>query len=279
MYAVFIFIAISSRSRSSWSFCLLKKHLAIEERATGCCLTHRAVTVLKWLFAWTMKLNGFLFKAIWARTKLWFPCNPRYLKANTAGHAVVFFHKHQPREFVFSLGMEFSFLGHIWCWCFRFSWALLQSSSAAISTVPFLNWFTGWCLMSGGRKEGTLWIRALSFRFFDVLSCFSVPLSFAFHSLMMGTKWLGPNQVPGRLSKAPALNPRMLTLSAGISDSVDSLMEINVEVNRKVAFILQKLLLRYQERWPFPNNRCRQRLNLHCLALVLSMQPSFLLDF
>ena len=205
-----------------------------------------------------MKFSGFLFKAIRARKKLLFPCHARYLKANTADYAVFFFKKkkHQPREFLFPLGMEFSFLGHIWCWCFRFFWSLLQSSSAAISMVhihgTFLNWFTGWCLLSGKRKECTLWFRVHSVRFFDVLSCFSVPLSFAFHLFMMGTKWLGSNQVPERLSKAPALNRRVLTLSGGISDSVDSPTDINIEVNRKVVFILRELVLRYPRKMTLP---------------------------
>ena len=200
-----------------------------------------------------MKFNGFLFKAIRARKKLWFPCNPRYLKANTAGHAVVFLKKkHQPREFFFPLGMEFSFPGHIWCWCFRFFLVLTTVLQCSHIHGTFLNWFTGWCLMSGKRNECTLWFPVHSVRFFDVLSCFSVPLSFAFHLFMMGTKWLVSNQVPGRLSKAPALNPRLMTFSGGISDSVDSLTDINIEVNRKVVFILQELVLRYPRKMTLP---------------------------
>ena len=46
IYAIFIFIAISSRSRSSWSLYLLKKCLAIEECATGFCLARGVVTAL-----------------------------------------------------------------------------------------------------------------------------------------------------------------------------------------------------------------------------------------
>lgn len=59
-------------------------------------------------------------------------------------------------------------------------------------------------------------------------------------------------QVPGRLSKAPALNPRVLTVSGGISDSVDSPTDINIEVNRKVVFILQELVLRYPRKITLP---------------------------
>ena len=199
-----------------------------------------------------MKFNGFLFKAIRARNKLWFPCNPRYLRANTADYAF-FFQKKTP-----AMGIPLStwdgifFSGPHLVLMFPVFLVLTTVLQCSHIHGTFLNWFTGWCMMSGKRKECTLWFRAHSVRFFDVLSCFSVPLSFAFHLFMMGTKWLVSKQVPGRLSKAPALNPRVLTVSGGISDSVDSPTDINIEVNRKVVFILQELVLRYPRKMTLP---------------------------
>ena len=253
MYAIFIFIAISSRSRSSWSFCLLKKRLAIKECATEFCLTRRVVTAL----------NGHLLEpwsSVVSFLKLFEPERNCYFPATQGTWRQIlqimqFFSskkKHQPREFLFPLGMEFSFLGHIWCWCFRFFWSLLQSSSAAISMVLFWTGVLGDVWWVVNVKSVRCDFGFTVFGFFDVLSCFSVPLSFAFHLFMMGTKWLVSKQVPGRLSKAPALNPRVLTLSGGISDSVDSPTDINIEVNRKVVFILRELVLRYPRKMTLP---------------------------
>lgn len=109
-----------------------------------------------------MNLTGFLFKGIRARNKLWFPCYPWYLKTNTAGHAVVFFRKHQPREFFFPLWKEFSFLAHIWCWWFRLFLGLTRVPQSSHFHGSFLIWFAGWCFSGGGqlllkRKQCWLW--------------------------------------------------------------------------------------------------------------------------
>lgn len=106
---------------------------------------------------------------------------------------------------------------------------LLQSPIPAIAAVLL------WISLLGGVwpdllkffwKEnivGWLWLWLHSVRAFRRFVVFFLPPSFNCLLFMTGTKWLGSNQVPGRLSKPLALDQRMLTCLDDISVSSGNL--------------------------------------------------------
>ena len=149
MYAIFIFIAISSRSRSSWSLYLLKKCLAIEECATGFCLARGVVTALNGHLPEPSSSMVSFLKLFEPERNCDFPATQ-----GTWRQILQIMHFFSSKKTP-ALGIPLSTWDEIFFsgphLVLMFPVFLVLTTVLQCSHIhgTFLNWFTGWCMMSG----------------------------------------------------------------------------------------------------------------------------------